>query len=91
MKFLKPTDKAMESMASEFPGRNERERPGSLVTIETPMAEPLSGGRRQHVSSKFWMKREMTHWRGFSDSMETRTHHATGETLLTPGEIPGTR
>jgi hypothetical protein len=32
MKFLKPADKAMKSMVSEFPGRNESKRLGSLVS-----------------------------------------------------------
>jgi len=34
MKLLKLVDKAMESMVSEFPGRNESERPDSLVKIK---------------------------------------------------------
>jgi hypothetical protein len=33
MKHLKPVDKAMFCMVSEFAGRNESERIGSLVTL----------------------------------------------------------
>jgi hypothetical protein len=32
MNFLKPTDKAMPGMVSEFPGRNTSERISSLVS-----------------------------------------------------------
>lgn len=32
MKLLKPTDKAMQGMVSEIPGRNILERDGSLVS-----------------------------------------------------------
>jgi len=47
MKHLKPVDKAMFCMVSEFAGRNESECIGSLVILK-PMAEFLCDVRRQH-------------------------------------------
>ena len=73
-------------MVSEFPGRNESERVGSLVKHQT-------NGRAFY----FWAKAAFgsyiakltetrsEHWRGLSDSTGTQGASATGETRFTLG------
>src|ERR1700674_4882075 len=80
---LKPIDKAIRRMVSEWPGRNESERTGSLENayIRRPsVCQAREGNRaRRNLADAAAALR-----RGGSGGTVTRTRQATGEALLVP-------
>jgi hypothetical protein len=80
---LKPIDEAIVRMVSESPGRNERERRGSLESAELRRPSGCRAGegsraRRSLADAAVSLRR------GGSDGTVTRTRRATGEALLVP-------
>ncbi len=82
-KRMKLTDKAIQGMVSESPGRNASEPIGGLDKKINPEAEPSPSGRRQHGMT--WADRDdMSLRRGGRGSTVARACQATGETVLVP-------
>src|SRR5206468_3863831 len=80
---LKPIDQAIVRMVSELPGRNVSKREGSPDNAEVRRPNRCRAGegsraRRSLADAAVPLRR------GGSGGMVTRTHPATGETLLAP-------
>lgn len=85
MKHLKPVDKAMFCMVSEFPGRNESKRIGILVTYKPNGRALICRAKTAFGSSKLTDTRS-EHWRGFSDSTEKQDTSRNWRDLTHPGK-----
>ncbi|MBV6466703.1 MAG: hypothetical protein PGMFKBFP_02026 [Anaerolineales bacterium] len=88
--LLKPIDKVGVRPVSEYPGRNESERRGSLVKVKNhwPSLSILGEGG---IHSPKLAKREKERWRGISGDTDRKERYQLGKPSLSLIEISRTK